>query len=234
MKTILVSFSSSEKWRRAQDNLNKSADKFGINGCISYTESNLNPSFVNKHKNILNNSTRGFGYWIWKSFIINDAMKMLNYGDILIYSDSGSEIINDPSFLINKCETEDIVLFENYPHLNKTWTKRDCFVMMGCDKKEYWDGPQVDAAFQLYKKTDENVKFLNVFLGYSEYENIINDDPNLTFDNFPEFRDHRHDQSILSLLAIKNNVKLTKQPSQFGDVENRGYAQIFNHNRGIL
>lgn len=234
MKTILVSFSSSDKWRRSQENLDKSARKFGISGHAAYTETNLNSSFVKRHESILNNQTRGYGYWMWKPFIINETMKLLNEGDILIYADSGSEIISDPTYLIDKCQSNDIVLFENYPHLNKTWTKRDCFVMMGCDSEKYWNGSQVDAAFQLYKKTPDTVKFIEQFLGYAEYENIINDDPNLTLPNLQEFRDHRHDQSILSNLALRQNIKLLKQPAQFGDPDNRGYAQIFNHNRGIL
>lgn len=234
MKKILVSFASSPKWIKYQIHLENTAKKYGIDGHAAFTDKNLNIDFKNKHISILNNNTRGYGYWMWKSLIIKETMDLLNYGDILIYIDSGAEFISDPSFLINKCIQEDIVLFENYPYINKTWTKRDSFIMMDCDSERYYNCKHVDAAFQFYKKTENNINFINEFVKYSEMEGVINDEFNIEKQNLEGFIDHRHDQSILSILAEKYYIPLTKQPAQYGDTNNREYSQVLNHHRGNL
>ncbi len=47
---------------------------------------------------------------------------------------------------------------------------------------------------------------------------ILTDIPNVCgFDNLPGFRDHRHDQSVLSLLASSRGIIPHRDPSQFGD-----------------
>jgi hypothetical protein len=70
---------------------------------------------------------------------------------------------------------------------------------------------------------------------YSENENIISDLPNITKPNLKGFKDHRHDQSILSNLAVKYNINLNPQPSQMGDTAlNRPYKQLLYHHRGVL
>ena len=38
---------------------------------------------------------RGFGYWIWKPYIILNRLKKMKDGDILVYLDAGSSIINN-------------------------------------------------------------------------------------------------------------------------------------------
>ena len=44
-----------------------------------------------------------------------------------------------------------------------------------------------------------------------------NDIPNVCgVDNFPDFREHRHDQSVLSLLSVKHKLEIFRDPSQYG------------------
>ena len=40
--------------------------------------------FYEKHKNFINNNKRGYGYWIWKSYIVYKNLQKMNNGDILI------------------------------------------------------------------------------------------------------------------------------------------------------
>jgi hypothetical protein len=106
---------------------------------------------------------------------------------------------------------------------------------MDCDKDEYYSGPQVDGSYQFYKKTPDVIEFLKQYDTYCRNENIISDLPNTTKDNLPEFKDHRHDQSILSLMAIQNNIKLLPEPSEWGNhLTDRPYPQLFWHHRGII
>ena len=46
---------------------------------------------------------------------------------------------------------------------------------------------------------------------------IITDGQNqCDLDNLEGFKEHRHDQSVLSILAIKNEIQLHRDPSQYG------------------
>jgi hypothetical protein len=52
---------------------------------------------------------------------------------------------------------------------------------------------------------------------------ILDDTPNtLGFPNLPNFRDHRHDQSILTNLSIQKNIKSTNISGDY---------VIFNYNQ---
>jgi hypothetical protein len=60
-----------------------------------------------KHKNfLLKNYDTGFGLWVWKPYLCKVILDQLNEGDILVYADSGSEILVDSknhlNFFINK------------------------------------------------------------------------------------------------------------------------------------
>jgi hypothetical protein len=241
MKTILISFANNEKWNKSQINLNKSSINKGIDYCLSYNPYNIDENFKLKNKHLLNSDVRGYGFWMWKSIIIKQTLDLINEGDVVIYVDSGNTIINDLNFIINECIINDIILFDNRDsnfnqqiHLNKVWTKRDAFVLMDCDDKKYYDGYQVDASYQLYKKNNRTINFINEFMRFCENENIISDLPNITKENLPEFKDHRHDQSIMSLMAIKHNITLYPEPSEWGNHLNRPYPQLFDHHRGRI
>jgi hypothetical protein len=49
----------------------------------------LNGDYWKKHGKFTLNNHRGFGYWLWKPYIINKLLEKLSEGDILIYADSG-------------------------------------------------------------------------------------------------------------------------------------------------
>ncbi len=124
-------------------------------------------------------------------------------------------------------------------HLAKTWTKRDCFVLMGCNTEKYWNAPMSNGAVSLWRKSDENIKFLEEWLKFAKDPRIITDDPNIFGLNDINFKDHRHDQSILSLLAIKYNLEMYRDPTQYGvsfinEFDNSPYPQLFNHHRQKL
>jgi len=169
-------------------------------------------------------------------------MDLVDYGDFVIYVDSGNLIINNLDYIFNECDKHEIILFDNRDgnyerttHKNKNWVKRDAFVLMNCDEQRYYDSPQVDGAYGVYKKTDSTLNFIDEYLRYCENENIISDLPNITKSNLTEYIDHRHDQSILSLMAEKYGMKLYPEPSEWGNyLIDRPYPQLFWHNRGIF
>jgi len=241
MKTILISFANNEKWYRSQNVLNQSAVKFGIKHYISFNPSNLDKEFSEKYSHLLTPTTRGYGYWMWKSAILEQTFNIANDNDIILYIDSGNQIISNLDYIISVCNQKEVVLFDNrdgnprgIPHINQDWTKRDCFTLMDCDEEKYYKAPQIDASYLFFKKTLFTQSLIKEFKTFSENENIISDLPNITKPNLTSFADHRHDQSIMSLLAVKHNIELLPEPSEWGNHLKRPYPQLFWHHRGVF
>ena len=123
------------------------------------------------------------------------------------------------------------------PFLEKQYTKRDAFVLMECDSERYSNSNQILASFSLWKKSDFTLKFVNDWLQYAQNERIITDIKNdCGFPDFDEFIDHRHDQSIFSLLSKKYDLKVYRNPSEHGNeykavYQNSKYDQLIVHTR---
>ena len=176
-----------------------------------------------------------------------ETFKELEDGDVVLYSDAGLSVISDltPLFGIAGGDVNGGKIMFRLPwvgakHIAKIWTKRDTFVIMGCDSEEYWNASMSNGAVSLWKKSDENIEFLKEWQKYLRDSRIVTDDPNMAGrPNFIEFKDHRHDQSVLSLLAVKYGFEMFRDPTQWGNsemelFENSPYPQLFNHHRGNI
>ena len=218
MKAVLVNLSN-QPYAASRTRLNESARQHGIEDILSWDfEEIKQTSFYTRNRAILD-QPRGMGYWLWKPYILLEALKGLADGDIALYCDSGMEIIAslDPLFRICRDE-QPVLLFGNGDFVNASWTKRDCFIRMNCDRESFWQGPQCDAAFLLVRKSPFVLQFLEEWLQFAGDENILTDLPNISGKrNLPGFIEHRHDQSILSLLAQLHQIPLYRIPTQFGN-----------------
>jgi hypothetical protein len=218
MKIKLISYANKDFYK-SQQLLKKSALKYGVDEVMDYNDMWLKRQtiFYEKNKSILKQE-RGNGCWLWKPYILLDGLKNLEANDVLLYIDAGASIINNIKPLINILTKKEIILFYNNGHKNKTWTKRDCFYYMDCDNKQYHDAEQLLAGYIVCKKTPFVISLLEEWLRFAEDERIITDISNeCGLPNLDGFVDHRHDQSILSILATKYNIELFRDPSQWGN-----------------
>lgn len=191
----------------SQDKLKNHLQNIGIKNIILYSDSDLPINFLDEFKNYLK-LPRGYGYWIWKPFLILQELKKLNSDEILIYMDSTDlpekiffEIVYD-HFISN-----DILLL-NRGYNHGQWTKRDCFVLMDCDFPEYYSETQLEAGILGLKNTERNIHLINEWFHYMKNPNILTDIPNICGKpNIDNFQDHRHDQSILTNIAIQKKIK---------------------------
>lgn len=159
---------------------------------------------------------RGAGFWSWKPHIILDTLQRVAFGDIVVYSDvgryrGGYTVERDISPLVDFCARNrgllPGVLAPSFG-ANSRWTKRDCFVLMDCDSPYYWNHPQIQATFSVWAKTEFALSFVKDWSTYCSDMRIVGDAPNtLGLPNLPGFVDHRHDQSVLTNLALKHHVR---------------------------
>lgn len=235
----LISFASKEPvdYTKSQRRLNKSAKRYGrFDKIMGFRLRHIDRTFRSENASILS-EVRGCGYWLWKPYFIYNTLTKMNDGDILFYCDSGSEFISDPLCLLSLVSYErPIALFKTHDHANSVWTKRDAFAMMGCESPEYGNAEQVAAGFQIYYKCEASIRFVNEYLTYCRNRNILTDDPSVIGPEAPGFREHRHDQSVLSLLAVKHAVPVYRDPTQYGNgyvtvSADSPYPQILDHHR---
>lgn len=196
-------------------------------------QDHISEEFFIKHKHILTQS-RGAGYWLWKPYLIHLEMILnCNDGDILIYSDAGVEFINNIKWVTDRMDN-DIFLFGNmYQH--EHWCKMDVIKAISPTVKF---NKQVQASVIFIRVSEWSKMFVQRWLDYCTRPGFIDDSKSIS-KNHPEFREHRHDQSLLTCLAYKNEISLHWWPAIYNGgmftYDHVGYDDkyppIFHHHR---
>ena len=178
---------------------------------------------------------RGFGWYAWKPRIILDAMSRLQPGDVVCYIDADSVPIANISIVFETAARDGAMLFRASAHQNFRWCKRDTFKVMGLDR--FWgreDQPAGCARWAAFKVGDyKSTQLLYEWLTYSINPLATTFDPSVLGDEHPKLEEHRTEQAILTLLALKygytlwreadqDGVEFIGQPDQPGD-----YPQLF-------
>ena len=204
-KIVAISYGSEQYNKQLEYNGKSALEIAKVNEFYGYKPKDIDHDFREKNKYILEKG-RGNGYWLWKPYFLYKTLKeKLDYGDYLIYSDAAIMYVDSAQKLVDFLKEKKLDMYlHRLPHLERQYTKRDAFILLGVDQPFYAETGQFNAAFQIYRKTKFTEFFLAEYLYYAQDKRIITDDANeLGVGNYDDFRDHRHDQSILSLLTKK-------------------------------
>jgi hypothetical protein len=165
-----------------------------------------------EHMNFILTHPRGYGYWIWKAYVILHMMNKYPEGDIILYADAGCGISTSPQARrvfktwiddVRKHPSHRLSFQMCFPE--EDWTKGELFEYMDCNTDVYRKTGQHSASIQVYLNTPENKTFVQEYFRISTADNYhyVSDEPS-RIPNAPSFRDHRHDQSIVSILFKKH------------------------------
>lgn len=209
----------------------------GFDRVLSYGPEDIEEGFYQANQRILDTS-RGNGLWLWKPYFILRTLQEMEEGDYLFYCDSGSFFIHSIQPLIDVAvhTGQNVMTFEDQ-HAESKFTKRDVFIALDTDEPAVAKSPQRLGGFSLWKKCPEAIAFAQGWLRYAQDHQLISDAENAsTLPNYPEFVDHRHDQSIFSVLAKKQGLPGFRDPSQWGNdrtgaYQNSPYPQIIELTR---
>lgn len=233
-----------DNYKSAQKFNSKMAKKYGVDKVIEYGPEDIDEQFKRKNESIWNNS-KGCGYWVWKPYIVKKTLDCVDYGDYVIYMDSGCCLMADIHIFINIMLRDkiDIMLFD-VGVIEKFYSKRDAFILLDCDKPEFTETSQRLGGYFILRKCDSSITFVEEWLYFAQDRRIITDEDNVMgMLNYDGFVENRHDQTIFSLLSKKWNIQPYRDPSQYGNLvkcdqdilERSSYLQMIDlHRQGCM
>jgi hypothetical protein len=180
-------------------------------------EGDLGEGFWSRHADFVRGNPPGFGYWLWKPYVILKTLQEMREGDVLVYADGGCTI--NPG-----CRAR----LEEYAETAKSnrgiffpgntsgksnlgqWTKGDLLAAFP-DVDPSW--PMVHAGVNVICNTEYARRFVEKWyeLAASDGYRYIDDSPS-RLPNRPDFRENRHDQAVVTVLLHREGLFVDKGP----------------------
>ena len=173
--------------------------------------------FWSRHGEFISSNSRGYGYWIWKSYLIKQQFAAMNDGDVIVYADAGCTLnVRGKARLLQYIDMCDrgIVSFQS-PHIEKEWTKGDLSQYLGASQSDLSSGQFVGGIF-LIRKSKSTVDLVDRWYDACCNYRLLDDSPSIV-PNDPNFKENRHDQSIWSLLRKQYTGMVLSEETFFRD-----------------
>jgi|TARA_Y100000389_G_scaffold68519_1_gene65004 hypothetical protein len=184
---------------------------------------------------------RLYGYASWKPEIILNFIKKIPENSILQYSDIGCHFNTSGSKRLKEyieiSKKEGILGFQyktpNFKlekklkfqiYLENEYTKSDLFNFFNLDlSSPIVDSQQVWSGTMFFKNDLKTKNFLRKWLEICNVNHLVDDSPSKS-NNHNNFIEHRHDQSVFSILCKINNVYLlSASECEWAEDENGRY-----------
>ena len=223
-KTRLLTFGGGySRYRRAARRLAVQARRSGLFDSVEpITDGDLrrdHADFVRRNARILSRDVRGFGYWIWKPYLIDAALQ--SSAEFLCYLDAGAVLnVNNARARRRFDEYHEIadanglaVMRNDYEE--QTWCKADTLSRIGLYGAERSSG-QAEAGFLLMRNSSATRELVREWLNLccDDGYRYVDDSPS-QLPNAPGFNEHRHDQAILSCLCKVRGVEMIPAEAYF-------------------
>eukprot|EP00525_Craspedostauros_australis_P005787 CAMPEP_0198132680 /NCGR_PEP_ID=MMETSP1442-20131203/58860_1 /TAXON_ID= /ORGANISM="Craspedostauros australis, Strain CCMP3328" /LENGTH=233 /DNA_ID=CAMNT_0043793743 /DNA_START=70 /DNA_END=771 /DNA_ORIENTATION=+ len=181
----------------------------------------------NSHRNPYSGA-RGGGYWFWKPLLIQHHMRDLKDGDWIVYNDvdTHSHFQFLPQLVATMDDRNADFAMSKVEFAESEWVKRDVFIHFceqdGGGKRatqqqhQHGASNQYYAAWLVLRKTPGTVQFIDEWVDAMAHYDWINDTPSKLHKELKQFQEHRHDQSILSLLMKCRFQEPRKQHFRWG------------------
>ena len=185
------------------------------------------PDVINNYANLY---SKGYGYWVWKPFIIKEALFTINESDVLLYVDgrSGLKKTGKPIKWLDNFILENQFDIASWQMIHKemSWTNGDIISAFNLDlNSELIKTGQFASTFHAWRKNIRSINFLNEWLNFLLDNREICRDEDSKKLNHKKFIENRHDQSVFSLMV---KTKISKNDSTAFKILK--YKKILNDN----
>jgi hypothetical protein len=211
MKTRFFTFGAgAPNYADATARLKKQAENLDLFDQIDvYNEKTLkaDETFWKTHSTFIKENKRGYGYWIWKSYLIKKTMTQMEDGDVLLYLDCGCELDikkkNELRKFFDYVKEDKIIGTEMKIEAN--FNKMDLILHLDAFNPNILNTLQRQAGAILFLVCPQTRDFVNKWYDLVCVYHLIDDSPSY-HPNLPCFLEHRHDQAIFSLLSKKYHI----------------------------
>jgi len=150
-----------------------------------------------------------YGYAIWKPYLVMKELERLADGDILFYADSGCEFDLDcenpkeefEKIMVNLKKYKFIATLCN---LDKNMNKMDTVYWLDMQDHTEFFTPQIQTTTFVLEKCERTSQFVKEWYELCCNYHLINDEASVRT-NRPDYDEHRHEQSVMSLLLKKRD-----------------------------
>ena len=222
-KLILVSFAD-KRYRNSLKRLELQTKDFPFDERYFLTQENcLSKEYWHSLKPWL--YRRGYGFWAWKASIVKDYLMRLDEGDLLFWSDAGiywnytEKSRSKFDEYIQMLAGENDILTFSQPTIEKEWTKGDVLKALGTyDDDKICNSNQLWAGLFLIKKTARTMGLIDHWIELNDLKRELITDKRSTIPSKEGFKEHRHDQSIFSVLVkTYPHIEIPWQETQVED-----------------
>lgn len=220
-KKYFLSFGNRDYYT-ALDRIKAQAKQFNIFDFIFIFNDKELENFENfwkTHQYFILENPKGHGYWLWKPFLVLKTLEKMDENDILVYADAGCNLnIHGKErlgeyFVIAEESKFGILSFQMGGNLEKSWTKMDLIKFLDCSQQELNSGQLIATAFVL-RKCFHSVELVRKWFETSCLYHYL-DDSKSKSQNDVSFHEHRHDQSIFSILRKKYGTEILQDETWF-------------------
>jgi hypothetical protein len=236
MKVHLVTYAT-PRFRLRQVLLGWSARLNHVADTVTYWTPQMlrKAGFEDRCKDI-NLNERGSGFWAWKPFIIEAKLQEVPDGDLVFYCDVGRlypfKLLDQPvTPYVRWMEDngQDVMpgVYIPWDGANSVWTKREALVAMDMDRPEIHTASPVQASFSIWRACARSREFATQWLTLCSQRALISDDPSSDgINELPGFREHRHDQALLTLCCLKEGIVGLDLGSENANIDTRHPSQV--------
>lgn len=174
------------------------------------------PEFVSRHASLLVPGSRGYGYWVWKPFLVLNALRRAAPSRAgIVYCDSGCALNVTAGSCLRMGEYFAIaqegggLCMQMPQHPEFMWTKNGLLDHLDLPDEHRGTGQVASGAF-LLTADDRSIHLAERWLDVATREAYRFVDDSLSAQDLanPNFRSHRHDQSVFSCLAKLQGIPM--------------------------
>lgn len=217
---LLLTFGAGlPNWRAAAHRVGRQArDSSWFHDVRVYDERILKrefPAFTASHSRALRSSIRGFGWWIWKPFLIRESLRTCLAQDLdgVVYVDAGSEINGRTAqaearfqvYLDMAMDGRDVFAMHLPGHAEEIWTRKEVMDRFELTA-DLRTAPQIQAQ-PIMVANPQAIEFADEWLhACTQDEYFLVKDASVGEASGANFREHRHDQSVFSSLMKSHSI----------------------------
>jgi hypothetical protein len=204
------------KYSNSKNRIREEAKSFGFDFVDVYGPDEIDRDFIEKTIPFIKEN-RGGGYWIWKPYFLKKKFEEMQFGDYLVYADAGCHVnIHGKErfkYYLELLDNDEsgVLSFDLTTFLEKMFTTEKVFEYFEIseDNVSIRESGMLIATILIFKKNESSVRLIDDFYKVATERPDLFSDIHNDYKRQYYFSDHRHDQSIFSILRkLHGTVKV--------------------------